>query len=517
MRARRARRERPPPPRARARHRVRPPGRHRREGDRPAAAQRALLVDRRARARRRPSWSSTPRPAAPATRSTTPPATRSTAAPSAVEAVARRKRAARAIDEMLGAAREGDPLARARRAGREDRLAAARGRAAPRRQERAGLPRVRPRAARRSDARLHPLRRPADPPRTTRSSSPTSSSCSSRRCSHDADVTAGLAADGIVVANSAGASRRARSASPPPQLAPARSVNLVMLGALAAALGEPPLDDLVAAAVEVLGKKADPEELRAALEAGPRSTRSREAHERPEALVRADHRRRRRPRRRRAARSPAAGAPASSPRSTWPSASTACSAGSTAPTRRSSSTGRGSPASTTTTARAARSAPRCARRTRSRWWRSRMPDAARDDRRRGGRPRDAADRPGRRPGLPDHAADADHPGLREVRRRRARRLGDRQRRVRALGDERRDRLRPRRRPDDHRHLLAGPRADGRGRLHRRRDARADRDGARQPRALRPDQHPLRPLRLDADPRLRRRSSSSPRTRRRPTT
>ena len=40
-------------------------------------------------------------------------------------------------------------------------------------------------------------------------------------------------------------------------------------------------------------------------------------------------------------------------------------------------------------------------------------------RRRGGRRGDAPDRPGRRAGLPDHAADADHPGLREVRRGRA--------------------------------------------------------------------------------------------------
>ena len=43
-----------------------------------------------------------------------------------------------------------------------------------------------------------------------------------------------------------------------------------MLGALAAALGEPALDSLAEAAVEVLGKKADPAELRAALEAGTR-------------------------------------------------------------------------------------------------------------------------------------------------------------------------------------------------------------------------------------------------------
>jgi hypothetical protein len=41
-----------------------------------------------------------------------------------------------------------------------------------------------------------------------------------------------------------------------------------MVGAIAALLGEPALDDLVAAAVESLGKKADPADLRAALEAG---------------------------------------------------------------------------------------------------------------------------------------------------------------------------------------------------------------------------------------------------------
>ena len=59
------------------------------------------------------------------------------------------------------------------------------------------------------------------------------------------------------------------------------------------------------------------------------------------------------------------------------------------------------------------------------------------------------------------------------------------------------------RAHDDRHLVAGPRPDGRDRLHRCVDAGADRDGARQPCALRADQHPLRPLRLDADPRLRR--------------
>ena len=54
---------------------------------------------------------------------------------------------------------------------------------------------------------------------------------------------------------------------PATRLAPS-SVNLVMLGALAAVLEEPPLETLVEAAVELLGRKADPAALRAALEAG---------------------------------------------------------------------------------------------------------------------------------------------------------------------------------------------------------------------------------------------------------
>ena len=82
----------------------------------------------------------------------------------------------------------------------------------------------------------------------------------------------------------------------------------------------------------------------------------------------------------------------------------------------------------------------------------------------------------------------------------------RQRRVRALGDERGDRVGARGRTDDDRDVVAGARADGRGRLHRRGDARADRDGGRQPGALGADQHPLRPLRLDARPRLRLRAA-----------
>jgi len=51
------------------------------------------------------------------------------------------------------------------------------------------------------------------------------------------------------------------------------NVNLFMLGALAALLGEPAIERLVDAAVEVLGAKNDPAALRAALEAGAIATK----------------------------------------------------------------------------------------------------------------------------------------------------------------------------------------------------------------------------------------------------
>ena len=47
-----------------------------------------------------------------------------------------------------------------------------------------------------------------------------------------------------------------------------RDVNLVMLGAVVRTLGAPKLPDVHAAACEVLGKKADPEQIRQALEEG---------------------------------------------------------------------------------------------------------------------------------------------------------------------------------------------------------------------------------------------------------
>ena len=84
---------------------------------------------------------------------------------SVVQAVREAKRAARALDGRLAMKRaHRDPLARPRRAGREDGGAAARPCAASLRQERAGVSRVRPGAPGRSAPRLHPRRRAADPP-----------------------------------------------------------------------------------------------------------------------------------------------------------------------------------------------------------------------------------------------------------------------------------------------------------------------------------------------------------------
>jgi pyruvate ferredoxin oxidoreductase gamma subunit len=85
---------------------------------------------------------------------------------------------------------------------------------------------------------------------------------------HETDVTEGLAAGGRVLVN---------APETPPALAglnvtcvPAGSgfANLVMLGAVAATLGEPPLEDLEEAAAEELGRKISPEVARAAVREG---------------------------------------------------------------------------------------------------------------------------------------------------------------------------------------------------------------------------------------------------------
>jgi len=84
-----------------------------------------------------------------------------------------------------------------------------------------------------------------------------------------AGVTAGLRPGGLLIVNSDTPVEGAVCV-PADRLAP-DAVNLVMLGAVAACLGEPPLASLAAAAAEVLGKKADPAALAAALEAGHRA------------------------------------------------------------------------------------------------------------------------------------------------------------------------------------------------------------------------------------------------------
>jgi pyruvate ferredoxin oxidoreductase gamma subunit len=92
---------------------------------------------------------------------------------------------------------------------------------------------------------------------------------------HEASVTEGLKPGGLLIAN----------AHVPPDITGARRivcvraghlaessqfVNLVMLGALAAELEAPPFEDLVAGAVEVLGRKVPEDRIRAALETGYR-------------------------------------------------------------------------------------------------------------------------------------------------------------------------------------------------------------------------------------------------------
>lgn len=92
---------------------------------------------------------------------------------------------------------------------------------------------------------------------------------------HEAGVAEGLAPDGYVVFNGDAA---------PPELdevtvrcVPAQRlasklgsdfVNMVMLGAVAAELGEPPLPDLQDAAVETLGRKVAADDVRRALSEG---------------------------------------------------------------------------------------------------------------------------------------------------------------------------------------------------------------------------------------------------------
>jgi pyruvate ferredoxin oxidoreductase gamma subunit len=82
----------------------------------------------------------------------------------------------------------------------------------------------------------------------------------------DGAVVEGLAEDGILLVN-ANEPLDGTCSVPATSIAPA-SVNLVMLGALACVLGEPPLETLADAAIDQLGRKADSESIRAAITAG---------------------------------------------------------------------------------------------------------------------------------------------------------------------------------------------------------------------------------------------------------
>ena len=93
----------------------------------------------------------------------------------------------------------------------------------------------------------------------------------------EASIDEGLADEGLVLIDAEEAppglaGRRVRCI-PASKLAARRGSsfgNLVMVGAVAAALGEPPLEDLQEAAVDLLGKKLDADDLCAAVEEGYR-------------------------------------------------------------------------------------------------------------------------------------------------------------------------------------------------------------------------------------------------------
>lgn len=93
----------------------------------------------------------------------------------------------------------------------------------------------------------------------------------------EANVTEGLDGDSVVLLNADDAPADldgTRVLCVPASRIAAQSGssfgNVVMVGAVAAALGEPPLEDVQDAAVELLGKKLPPESVRSAVEEGYR-------------------------------------------------------------------------------------------------------------------------------------------------------------------------------------------------------------------------------------------------------
>jgi pyruvate ferredoxin oxidoreductase gamma subunit len=92
---------------------------------------------------------------------------------------------------------------------------------------------------------------------------------------HEVDVTDGIEEDGLVLVNAehvpselAGDRVVCVPASKLAEQHGSKFSNLIMVGALAAAVGEPPVNAVVDAAVELLGRKVPPDEVRAAVEEG---------------------------------------------------------------------------------------------------------------------------------------------------------------------------------------------------------------------------------------------------------
>jgi len=91
------------------------------------------------------------------------------------------------------------------------------------------------------------------------------------------DVTEGLAREGLMLVNAerppAKVAGRRVACVPASRMAEqggSKYANLIMVGALAAALGEPPVSYVADAAVELLGKKVPPEDARKAVMTGYR-------------------------------------------------------------------------------------------------------------------------------------------------------------------------------------------------------------------------------------------------------
>ena len=84
---------------------------------------------------------------------------------------------------------------------------------------------------------------------------------------HENDVAEGLAEEGLVIVNAEETPEELSGLSVA-CVPVAANTNVAMLGAVAAALGEPTVDEVVEAVCAVLGRKADEQALRAAVEEG---------------------------------------------------------------------------------------------------------------------------------------------------------------------------------------------------------------------------------------------------------